>query len=714
MSLDLPLEAIKGLAPAKIDLLKRELSIFSVEQLLEHYPLRHIDRSRFYAISEITPSMEQDYVQIRGILRRIDTIGEGRKKRMVGLLRDAQGHALEIVWFHALSWVGRLEVNVEYIVFGRPNFFNGQINMVHPEMELAQKEHNLQLQDPNHNPPSLQPIYSSTEKLRKKGLDTKGLSKIIRQALELAQNIAKTTSLEYLPQTLCQELKLVSRLQAIYFAHFPPDSHSLRQAQRRIKFEEFFLLQFRLLYGKYQSKLRILGLPFPKLGPVFHQFYEQGLSFELTQAQKRVLREIRRDLGSGAQMNRLLQGDVGSGKTIVAFMTSLMALDNGFQTALMAPTEILAQQHFQSLEPLAQSLGITIALLTGNVKGKIRKNCLQALAQGQIKLLIGTHALIEDKVQFENLGLVIIDEQHRFGVEQRAKMWHKNPLAPPHVLVMTATPIPRTLAMTVYGDLDVSIIDELPPGRQPIQTFHKFESARLWTFGLIRKQIQQGRQAYIVYPLIEESESQALEDIKNLYEGFEAIQREFPPPQYQISIVHGRQKPEDKAFEMQRFAQGQTQIMVATTVIEVGVNVPNATLMVIENAERFGLAQLHQLRGRVGRGGGESFCILMTDFKLSKEGRFRMDIMTQTTDGFKIAEADLKLRGPGSLQGTRQSGLEPFKMADIVQDAAILRVARESVQQILEQDPNLEQIEHNPLKHYLNQTAKGKGYDKIS
>jgi ATP-dependent DNA helicase RecG len=703
--LDTPIEYLKGIGPSKAELLKKELGIFTFKQLLEHYPFRYVDRTKFHRVRELSEVGEEDYVQIRGILRRVETQGEGRKRRIVGTFVDETG-TVEIVWFQGLHWIEQLAIGIEYIAFGKPSRFKDKISLVHPDLE-AVTANNTQTAS------SFEPIYPTTEKLKAKGLDSKGLSKILRQAL-LRLHEQKNQLLETLPPYLIEKLRFCDRLSALTHIHFPSSSAELQQAKRRLKFEEFFFMQLRMLYSKHSRKLGTPGLVFEKIGPLFNQFYETGLRFDLTGAQKRVLKEIRRDLGSGVQMNRLLQGDVGSGKTVVGFMTMLMGLDNGYQACLMAPTEILAQQHYQSVAEMAASLGLRVELLTGSTKGKARKAILQDLAEGKIPILIGTHALIEEKVVFQNLGIAIIDEQHRFGVVQRAKMWRKNEQAPPHVLVMTATPIPRTLAMTVYGDLDVSVIDEMPPGRKPIQTFHKYESQRLWTFGLMRREIEQGRQVYVVYPLIEESAHESMEDLKNLMEGVEAIERDFPKPRYQISVVHGRQKPEDKEYEMQRFIKGETQIMVATTVIEVGVNVPNATVMVIENAERFGLAQLHQLRGRVGRGGGDSYCILMTSFKLSNDSRFRMQIMTETTDGFKISEADLKLRGPGSLEGTQQSGIVQFKIADIVKDQEILRGARLLVENILEEDPKLEQEKNALLKQYIWDQARGQGFAKIS
>lgn len=701
--LEKSIEYVKGVGPQKADLLKKELGIFTLEQLLMNYPFRYIDRSVFHKIGELEAN--ETPVQIRGILRRIDSHGEGTKKRMVGIFRDDTGQ-IELVWFRGLNWVKQLQTGIEYVIYGKVQQFGRNLSITHPELEpLTAKNSSLE--------PRMDAVYRVTEKMASKRIKSKDLHKIIRNAL-----IPIYKEPEHLPETLPQYLldsmKLPSRLEALIGIHFPKTLAQKDQARRRFIFEELFFLQLRILQRKSLKQLETKGHLFPHIGGFFNGFYQNNLKFELTGAQKRVLREIRKDLGSGQQMNRLLQGDVGSGKTVVGFMSMLMALDNDFQATLMAPTEILAQQHVESLLKMAEGLDIRIELLTGSIKGVQRRELLEDLAEGRIHILIGTHALIEDAVVFKNLGLVIIDEQHRFGVMQRAKMWKKNAAGPPHILVMTATPIPRTLAMTVYGDLEVSAIDEMPPGRLPIQTSHKFESSRLWVFGQIKEQIAKGHQVYIVYPLIEESESEALAEIKNLMEGYESILREFPQPQYQISVVHGRQKAEDKDYEMQRFAKGETQILMATTVIEVGVNVPNATLMVIENAERFGLAQLHQLRGRVGRGGGEAYCILMTGYKLSKEGRFRMKTMCKTTDGFEIAEADLKLRGPGSIDGTQQSGILNLRLADLAKDGRILQTARNLAKEIVAQDPLFEKPENLPLKRELLHAQKQRTFSKIS
>lgn len=703
MQLETSIEYIKGIGPQRAELLKKELGVFRLKDLLEHYPFRYIDRTRCTPISELQAESDGNYVQIKGILRQVRSEGQGFKKRALAILRDETG-GIELVWFKGFQWLFSLPIGSEFLAFGKLSLFNQRLTMVHPDLELltgSKTEADL----------SMSPVYPSTEKLRTKQLDSKGIERIMKPLLHSLESMDIP---ELLPAKLLQHFAFPSRKEALQWIHFPKDQEQIAAARRRLKFEEFFYMQLRILYNKERKKIGIRGLAFERVGKHFHYFYENNLGFELTNAQKRVLKEIRRDLRGELQMNRLLQGDVGSGKTIVAFMAMLMALDNDYQAALMAPTEILAQQHLQSLLAMAKDMNIRIELLTGSIKGKQRRELLKDLAAGDIDILIGTHALIEDKVVFKNLGFVIVDEQHRFGVMQRAKLWRKNTAGPPHILVMTATPIPRTLAMTVYGDLDVSVIDEMPPGREPIQTFHKYETHRLWVFGQIRQAIDAGRQAYIVYPLIEESGHETMADVNNLMEGVASIEREFPKPKYQISVVHGRQKSEDKDYEMQRFAKGQTQVMVATTVIEVGVNVPNATLMLIENANRFGLAQLHQLRGRVGRGGGASTCILLTGHKLSQDARYRMRVMTESTDGFKISEADLKLRGPGSMEGTQQSGLLNFKIADIVKDAEVLKAARYSVEQVLDSDPQLKEAEHQGLKDYLIEAAKGQGFERIS
>ncbi len=684
--LDSPIEYLKGVGPLRGDMLKKELGIFTFRDLLFHFPFRYVDKTKFHQIRDL--SAESDAVQLRGTLRRLSVAGTGRKKRLIGKLRDETG-AIDLVWFKGVHWLEKsLEIGQEYIVYGRVNNFNGVINIPHPETELVALSNTKKAA-------TFAPVYPSTEKLNTKGLDAKGQRKIIAALFE---KINAHQVPENLPDYMLKKFRFPGRYKALQDIHFPKNQKDLDLARNRLKFEELFFLQLRLLQIRRRRKNAIKGFVFSKIGNFFNRFFKEKLPFELTDAQKRVLKEIRQDLGSGKQMNRLLQGDVGSGKTVVGLMSMLIAIDNGFQACMMAPTEILAQQHFNSISESVKGLGIQVAFLTGSVKGKKRKEILKLLKAGEIHILIGTHALIEDPVEFQNLGLAITDEQHRFGVAQRAKLWKKGVVLPPHILVMTATPIPRTLAMTLYGDLDISIIDELPPGRKEIKTLHKTENNRLRVFGFMKEEIAKGRQIYVVYPLIEESETL---DLKNLEEGYEVISREFPIAQYQVSILHGRMKAADKEFEMQRFAKGETQIMVATTVIEVGVNVPNASVMVIENTERFGLSQLHQLRGRVGRGAEQSFCILMSSFKLTAEARERIQTMVRTNNGFEIAEADLKLRGPGNIQGTQQSGVLNFRIADLAKDGRILQTARELAARILDKDPTLENKLNQPMRNYL-------------
>ena len=693
-ALDSNIEYLKGVGPQRAEVLKKELGIFTCRDLLFHFPFRYIDRTKFHKIRDVHNEGEQ--VQFRGILRRLETVGEGRARRLVGSLRDETG-MMELVWFQAIQWLEKsLTVGKEYIVFGRISEFNGRFNITHPEMEEVQPvaDSGQELSR------TFDPVYPSTDKLTQKGLDARGLRKLLRTLLD---GLSPAELPETLPDYLTAQFKLTSRWEALNKIHFPTSQQELDAATRRLKFEELFFLQLRLLQIRNRRKDSVRGFIFSSIGDYFNTFYNEKLPFELTGAQKRVLKEIRADLAKGSQMNRLVQGDVGSGKTAVALMTMLMALDNGFQATLMAPTEILAQQHFTHITGLVGDLGVNVGFLSGAVKGKKREAILDQLAAGDMHIVIGTHALIEDWVKFKNLGISIIDEQHRFGVEQRAALWKKNPAGPPHVLVMTATPIPRTLAMTLYGDLDVSVIDELPPGRKPVTTTHRNEHHRLRVQGFMREEIAKGRKVYVVYPMIEETETM---DLQNLMSGFEALSRDFPPPQYQISIVHGKMKAADKDFEMQRFVKGETQIMVATTVIEVGVNVPNASVMVIENAERFGLSQLHQLRGRVGRGAEQSFCILMTGFKLSAEGRERIQTMVRTNDGFEIAETDLRLRGPGNIEGTQQSGMLRFLLADLARDGQILTAAREIAARILESDPSLSAPEHARLRQHLASEGK--------
>jgi len=698
--LDTGIEFLRGVGPQRADVLKKELGIFTFRDLLFHFPFRYIDRTRFHRIADANTEGEQ--VQFRGTLRRLELLGEGRAKRLVGTLRDESG-SIELVWFQGVQWLQKnLFVDRQYIAFGRLNSFNNRVNLPHPEMEEVNAENTLAARH-------FDPVYPSSDKLTLKGLDARGIRKLIRTLFDQLRY-------EHLPETLpdyiLQGYRLISRYDALCRIHFPETQQELDAATRRLKFEELFFLQLRILQTKNRRKDATKGFVFDQIGTHFNGFYQHQLPFQLTGAQKRVLKEIRADLAAGAQMNRLVQGDVGSGKTVVALMSMLMALDNGFQACMMAPTEILAQQHYEGLCALLGDMGVQVGFLSGSIKGKKRNAILEQVVSGEIHILIGTHALIEDWVQFQNLGLAVIDEQHRFGVEQRAALWAKNPILPPHVLVMTATPIPRTLAMTLYGDLDVSVIDELPPGRKPISTVHKTETHRLRVQGMMREEMAKGRQVYVVYPMIEETENV---DMLNLMSGFEALSRDFPMPEYQISIVHGKMKAADKDYEMQRFVRGETNLMVATTVIEVGVNVPNASVMVIENAERFGLSQLHQLRGRVGRGAEQSFCILVTGHKLSHEGRERINTMCQTNDGFVIAEVDLRLRGPGNIEGTQQSGLLRFRIADLAKDGAILSTARSTAERILAQDPGLTAPENARLQLHLAEMGRENGeWSRIS
>lgn len=689
--LDTAIEYLRSVGPQRGEALKRELGIYTWGDLLMHFPFRYLDRTRFHSIRDI--QREGEAYQLKGILRRLETVGAGRAKRLVGTLRDETG-TLELVWFQGIAWLERsLVVGKPYVVYGRVSLFNGRFSIAHPEMEELTSD-NAQLAR------TFDPIYPSTDKLSQKGLDARGLRKLMRLLLD---QLTPTELPETLPDSLLSAYRLMPRWEALQKIHFPENQQELDAARRRLKFEELFFLQLRLLQIRRRRKTSSQGFIFEKVGDCFHRFYCEKLPFELTNAQKRVVREIRADLRAGFQMNRLVQGDVGSGKTVIALLAMLIAIDNGFQTCLMAPTEILAQQHYTGLTELIGDLDVKIGFLSGTVKGKARKATLGALASGDMHIVVGTHALIEDTVQFHRLGLAVIDEQHRFGVEQRAALWKKGAGLPPHVLVMTATPIPRTLAMTLYGDLDTSIIDELPPGRKPIKTLHFTEQHRLRVQGFMREQIAQGRQVYVVYPMIEETEKA---DMLNLMAGYEALRRDFPPPQYQISIVHGKMKPADKDFEMRRFARGETHIMVATTVIEVGVNVPNATVMVIENAERFGLSQLHQLRGRVGRGAEQSYCLLMTSQKLSADARERIQTLVRTNNGFEIADADLRLRGPGNIEGTQQSGMIRLLIADLAKDGQILSAARDIAKRILEADPELTAPEHYRLQEHLAAIGK--------
>jgi len=676
------IEFLKGVGPVRAEILQKELGIFTWGHLLMHYPFRYVDKSKFYSVSEVTE--ETQYIQLKGIIQNFRILGEKRSRRLVADFKDDTG-SMELVWFQKPDWVLKsLKENVEYIVYGKPKQFGFKFNIAHPEIKLVS--------DASLVGNALDPVYNSTEKMKKFSLDTVGISKLMKALFE---RIGPEDLIEFFPYELLDDYSLMTRVKALKNIHFPENEKELDKATFRIKFEELLVIQLRLLRRKINKNIQYKGYVFEKIDDKFKRFFDECLEFELTDAQKRVLKEIRKDTLSNRQMNRLLQGDVGSGKTVVALMTMLMALDNGFQACLIAPTEILASQHFESINELMSKIGVKTAFLTGSVKGKTRKQLLLALAEGEIDILIGTHALLEDKVIFKNLGQVVIDEQHRFGVAQRAKMWTKNE-NPPHVLVMTATPIPRTLAMTLYGDLDVSIIDELPPGRKPIVTSHRKESSRLRVFGFLKQEIELGRQVYIVYPLIEESETL---DYNHLMDGYESITRAFP--EYAVSMVHGKMKTEDKDFEMQRFVKGETQIMVATTVIEVGVNVSNASVMIIESAERFGLSQLHQLRGRVGRGADQSYCILMTGYKISAESKQRMDIMVETNDGFRISEVDLKMRGPGNIEGTQQSGITELRLANLAKDGKILSIARQAAVKILNEDPLLSLEKNAYLKKML-------------
>ena len=678
---------LQGVGPQRAVLLNKELEIYSLHDLLYYFPYKYVDRSRLYYIHEIDGNMP--YIQLKGQILSFETIGEGRQRRLVAHFSDGTG-VIDLVWFQGIKFLmGKYKAHEEYVVFGKPTVFNGRINVAHPDIDPAK--------DLTLSAMGLQPYYNTTEKMKRAGLNSHALEKLMNNAFALLQG----SFMETLSPSIIEENHLMSLDEALRNIHFPQNPEKLRRAQFRLKFEELFYVQLNILRYTKDRQRKFRGLIFERVGEVFNTFYSQNLPFQLTGAQKRVIKEIRKDMGSGRQMNRLLQGDVGSGKTLVALMSMLIALDNGYQACLMAPTEILAAQHYETIQQMLFGMNVRVELLMGSVKGKKREAILKGLLTGEIQILIGTHAVLEDTVGFASLGMVVIDEQHRFGVAQRAKLWAKN-TNPPHVLVMTATPIPRTLAMTLYGDLDVSVIDELPPGRKPIQTIHQFDNRRASLYAGIRKQIAEGRQVYIVYPLIKESEKM---DIKNLEEGYEHVCAEFPD--CQVSKVHGQMKPAEKDAEMQRFIHAETQIMVATTVIEVGVNVPNASVMVIENAERFGLSQLHQLRGRVGRGADQSYCILVTSYKLSEETRKRLEIMVQTNDGFEIAEADLKLRGPGDLEGTQQSGVAfDLKIADIARDGQLLQHVRQVAAAVIDKDPNGQLPEHEILWRQLQALRK--------
>ena len=694
--LDTPIEYLKGVGPMRAELLKKELQIFTFSDLLHYFPFRYTDRSIIHEITDLNADMP--YIQLKGKIIRFEEKGHKKAKRLIAHFQDDTG-VTELIWFKDIRWIKKaIKVNTEYLVFGKPSAYLNKINIIHPEVDVLEKEIAFS---------PLQAVYHSTEKISTRGLNSKGICKLVKALLPQIKNKIEET----LSEDLLSRLKLPTREEALLNIHAPTDIKKMERAQKRLKFEELFFLQFHLLKMKLTRQKKYKGFIFEKVDNHFDNYFKNHLQFELTNAQKKVLKEIRVDVKIGAQMNRLLQGDVGSGKTLVALLSMLMAVDNNFQACMMAPTEILARQHFQNISKELKELNLKIAILTGSSKTKERKQLHEELENGEIDILIGTHALLEDKVVFKNLGFVVIDEQHRFGVAQRAKLWKKN-TTPPHILVMTATPIPRTLSMTLYGDLDVSIIDELPPGRKEIKTLWRSDSSRLRVNQFMGEQIALGRQIYIVYPLIQESEKL---DYKDLMDGYKAISAEFPMPEYQVSVVHGQMKAEDKAYEMKRFVDGTTNIMVATTVIEVGVDVPNATVMLIESAERFGLSQLHQLRGRVGRGAEQSYCILLSGHKISKEGRLRLETLASTNDGFKIAEVDLKLRGPGDMMGTKQSGVLNFKIADIIKDGKILEFARKEAIVLLKDDENLEKAENiNIVRAYCPYAKERIGWSRIS
>lgn len=695
MNLNQPTTYIKGVSVARAELLYKELNVKTCNDLLHLFPHRYIDKTQFYTINQLQQNSAE--VQIAGKITNIKTVQQKRGSRLVATFTDATGR-MELVWFKGTKWIkDSLKTNTPYVIYGKINWYNGTANMAHPEMELV-TEYKKKLQS------AMQPVYPSTEKLTNKGISNKVMRSMIQNLLQQAfESIEETFS-----ETFRNENQLLHKKEALLNIHFPKGQELLAKAQYRLKFEELFFIQLQLLVKKLINKSKIKGYVFENVGEEFTNFYQNHLPFDLTNAQKRVLKEIRKDVGTGAQMNRLLQGDVGSGKTIVGLLVMLLAIDNGYQATIMAPTEILATQHYNGIKELLEKTAINVELLTGSAKTKKRREIHEGLENGSIHILIGTHAILEDKVQFQKLGLAIIDEQHRFGVAQRSKLWQKSAESgvPPHVLVMTATPIPRTLAMSLYGDLDVSVIDELPPGRKEVKTVHRYDNHRLGVFKFFKDEIEKGRQVYVVYPLIQESEAM---DYKDLMDGYESIVREFPLPKYQISIVHGQMKPADKDYEMERFVKGETQIMVATTVIEVGVNVPNASVMVIESSERFGLSQLHQLRGRVGRGAEQSFCILLTSFKLSSDAKTRIKTMVETSDGFKIAEVDLKLRGPGNIMGTQQSGVLNLKIADVVKDSPILYTARQVAMKLLSDDAGFTKPENALILKRLTLLQRSSG-----
>ena len=681
--LNTPIEFLKGVGPKRADVLKSELFIYTFRDLLCHYPFRYIDRSSTKTIKDITQG--QGDIQLIVQITDIKELGQPRKKRLVATAKDDTGF-VQLVWFKGIKWIkSSIELGQQYVLFGKPNLFGGSWNFNHPELELEEKNKN--------KIGVLQPVYHSTEKLTSFGLHSKGIENLMRTLLAHVLNHIEIT----ISSSIEQKNHFPDVKNCYKNIHFPTDKMILKKAILRLKYEELFFLQLAMTRQKITSRRKIRGFVFSKVGDFFNSFFKDHLPFELTGAQKRVVKEIRRDLGSSNHMNRLLQGDVGSGKTLVAVLSILLAIDNGFQSCLMAPTEILATQHFNTINKFLEPLGVKVALLTGSTKTAERKIIHESLEKGELNLLVGTHALLEDKVKFKNLGFAVIDEQHRFGVAQRAKLWKKN-IQPPHVLVMTATPIPRTLAMTFYGDLDVSVIDEMPPGRKPINTVHRFDSSRLKVFQFMEEEIKKGRQVYVVYPLIEESEKL---DYKDLMDGYESIVRRFPLPDYKVSIVHGKMKPEAKDYEMNQFVLGNTQIMVATTVIEVGVDVPNASLMVIESSEKFGLSQLHQLRGRVGRGADQSFCVLMSGYKLTEDAKIRLETMVRTNDGFEIAEQDLKIRGPGDIMGTQQSGVLDFKLADLAKDGQLIQLAKIDVDDLLKKDADLTLKENQSIRKEL-------------
>lgn len=688
--LNTSIEYLKGVGPKRAEVLKKEFGISTFDDLLHYYPYRHVDKSHVYHVSDIIE--DGGYIQLRGKISGAQLLGQQRTKRLAAQFSDETG-SIELVWFNGIKWVQELlQTKREFIVFGKPTVFNGRWSITHPELidPYAQNDSAV--------PMAFMPLYNTSDVAKKKTLDSKAIAKLMLNLIPAVQRVIPET----LPNSILEKLNLMPLSQALCQIHYPQSSQHLANAALRLKFDELFFTQLKMLLLKQINTKRIAGHVFGKVGDYVNRFYKECLPFDLTNAQKRVIREIRADMGSGRQMNRLLQGDVGSGKTIIALFVMLLAKDNGFQACLMAPTEILATQHFEKISKQVAPLGLRVEFLSGSTKTAKRRQILEGLLSGDVDILIGTHALIENNVQFQNLGLVVIDEQHRFGVEQRAKLWRKNNV-PPHVLVMTATPIPRTLAMTLYGDLDISVVDELPQGRKPIVTRHYFENDRLKVLGFMKQQIDAGRQVFVVYPLIKESEKS---DLLNLMTGYEAMERAFPLPQYALGVVHGKMKPEEKDYEMQRFLKNETQILLSTTVIEVGIDVPNATVMVIENAERFGLSQLHQLRGRVGRGGNQSYCILMSKYELSADSKKRLNAMVSTNDGFEIANFDLQLRGPGDIQGTQQSGMLDFKIADIVKDEKLVAYTRNMAIQILEADPMLQNPDNRRLRETVAKMMK--------